>query len=172
MQRRDFLSRSALAAMLASGVAPAAITARDKSDKTNPIIGDGDYKYECHHNWGELPKALVWQDDQGKVWLTFNSGEYLQNYVYPRHGLPSNPAAVQALFHARLNDVMGLPWRHSDQGRFSIAPSASAISAERSRSVPRAAKRSRMSPRTMVRFDWSCFVASATSATARARSGQ
>ena len=42
------------------------------------------------------PKALVWQDDQGKVWLTFNSGEYLQNYVYPRHGLPSDPAAAKA----------------------------------------------------------------------------
>ena len=42
------------------------------------------------------PKALVWQDDQGKVRLTFNSGEYLQDYVYPRHGLPSNPAAVKA----------------------------------------------------------------------------
>jgi uncharacterized protein (DUF302 family) len=42
------------------------------------------------------PKALVWQDDQGKVWLTFNSGEYLQDYVYPRHGLPSNPAAARA----------------------------------------------------------------------------
>ena len=42
------------------------------------------------------PKALVWQDDQGKVWLTFNSGEYLQNYVYPRHGLPPNPAAAKA----------------------------------------------------------------------------
>ena len=42
------------------------------------------------------PKALVWQDDQGKVWLTLNSGNYLQNYVYPRHGLPSNPAAAEA----------------------------------------------------------------------------
>jgi uncharacterized protein (DUF302 family) len=42
------------------------------------------------------PKALVWQDDQGKVWLTYNSGEYLQGYVYPRHGLPSNPAAAKA----------------------------------------------------------------------------
>jgi len=41
-------------------------------------------------------KALVWQDDQGKVWLTYNSGAYLQNYVYPRHGLPSNPAAAKA----------------------------------------------------------------------------
>ena len=43
------------------------------------------------------PKALVWQDEQGKVWLTFNSGEYLlQDYVYPRHGLPANPAAAKA----------------------------------------------------------------------------
>ena len=32
-------------------------------------------------------KALVWQDDQGKVWLTYNSGDYLMSYVYPRHGL-------------------------------------------------------------------------------------
>ena len=42
------------------------------------------------------PKALVWQDDQSKVWLTLNSGEYLQNYVYPRHGLPSNAGAAKA----------------------------------------------------------------------------
>jgi len=39
------------------------------------------------------PKALVWEDDQGKVWLTYNSGEYLQDYVSPRHGLPPNTAA-------------------------------------------------------------------------------
>ncbi len=32
-------------------------------------------------------KALVWQDDQGKVWLAYNSGDYLMSYVYPRHGL-------------------------------------------------------------------------------------
>ncbi len=41
-------------------------------------------------------KALVWQDEQGKVWLTYNSAEYLQNYVYPRHGLQSNPDATKA----------------------------------------------------------------------------
>ena len=40
-------------------------------------------------------KALVWEDDQGKVWLTYNSAEYLQNYIYPRHGLPSNPDAAK-----------------------------------------------------------------------------
>jgi len=35
----------------------------------------------------DLPlKALVWQDQQGKVWLSYNSPEYLQQ----RHGFPSD----------------------------------------------------------------------------------
>jgi uncharacterized protein (DUF302 family) len=29
---------------------------------------------------------LVWQDDQGKVWVSFNSSEYLKE----RHGLPQD----------------------------------------------------------------------------------
>src|SRR6266568_2507925 len=41
-------------------------------------------------------QALVWEDDQGKVWLTYNSAEYLQTIIYPRHGLPPNPDAVKA----------------------------------------------------------------------------
>ena len=33
----------------------------------------------------DLPlKALVWEDDGGKVWLAYNSPEYLQQ----RHGVP------------------------------------------------------------------------------------
>ena len=46
------------------------------------------------------PKALVWQDDEGKVWLTYNSAEYLGSTIYPRHGLtdpPSTPALANAL---------------------------------------------------------------------------
>jgi uncharacterized protein (DUF302 family) len=35
----------------------------------------------------DLPlKILVWEDSQGKVWLSYNSPEYLQH----RHGLPQN----------------------------------------------------------------------------------
>lgn len=42
----------------------------------------------------DLPlKALVWQDDHGKVWLTYNTGDYLMTYVYPRHGI-AMPAEV------------------------------------------------------------------------------
>ena len=39
------------------------------------------------------PKALVWEDDQGKVWLTYNSAEYLGNVIYARYGLPNPPSS-------------------------------------------------------------------------------
>jgi len=35
----------------------------------------------------DLPlKALVWEDAQGRVWVTYNSAEYLQR----RHGIPGD----------------------------------------------------------------------------------
>ena len=35
----------------------------------------------------DLPlKALAWQDEQGKVWLSYNSPEYLQQ----RHSIPAD----------------------------------------------------------------------------------
>ena len=38
----------------------------------------------------DLPlKALVWEDDRGKVWITQNSPEYLKE----RHGIPDNLVA-------------------------------------------------------------------------------
>jgi uncharacterized protein (DUF302 family) len=46
----------------------------------------------------DLPlKALAWQDEQGQVWLSYNSPEYLQQ----RHGFPAelikNVAVIGAL---------------------------------------------------------------------------
>jgi uncharacterized protein (DUF302 family) len=46
----------------------------------------------------DLPlKVLAWQDEQGKVWLSYNSPEYLQD----RHGFPAdlvkNIAGISAL---------------------------------------------------------------------------
>ena len=38
------------------------------------------------------PKALVWEDDQGKVWLSYNSADYLFNTIYKRHGAEAPPA--------------------------------------------------------------------------------
>ena len=42
------------------------------------------------------PKALVWQDDQGKVWLSYNSPAYLSETIYPRHGVkPFTPDRLE-----------------------------------------------------------------------------
>ena len=40
------------------------------------------------------PKALVWEDDQGKVWLSYNSSDYLYNTIYPRHGAAPPPSTA------------------------------------------------------------------------------
>jgi uncharacterized protein (DUF302 family) len=46
----------------------------------------------------DLPmKALVWQDDQDKVWLTYNSSQYSAAEIYPRHGLSVPDDAVKML---------------------------------------------------------------------------
>ena len=49
------------------------------------------------------PKALVWEDDQGKVWLSYNSSDYLYNTIYRRHGT-AIPRAT-APFEKFLDDV-------------------------------------------------------------------
>jgi uncharacterized protein (DUF302 family) len=37
----------------------------------------------------DLPmKVLVWEDDQARVWLSYNSANYLHHTINPRHGLP------------------------------------------------------------------------------------
>ena len=46
----------------------------------------------------DLPmKALVWQDDQDKVWLTYNSSQYSAAEIYPRHGLAVPDEAAKML---------------------------------------------------------------------------
>lgn len=46
----------------------------------------------------DLPmKALVWQDGQAKVWLTYNSADYIGTALYPRHGLTVPPEARTGL---------------------------------------------------------------------------
>jgi uncharacterized protein (DUF302 family) len=55
----------------------------------------------------DLPmKALVWQDDQDKVWLTYNSSQYGAAEIYPRHGLavPDDAAKMLENFLADVSD--------------------------------------------------------------------
>lgn len=49
------------------------------------------------------PKALVWEDDQGKVWLSYNSADYLYKTIYPRHAAETPPN--YAPFAKLLDDI-------------------------------------------------------------------
>lgn len=62
--RRRFL-RQAGAALFAGGVAPALLGAEDKSGTRPVVIGSGEFRFECHHGWGELPASIQWRNTHG-----------------------------------------------------------------------------------------------------------
>jgi hypothetical protein len=72
MNRREFIAASAA---VASG--PVLLGMTRKADDPNPVIGAGEHKYQCFHNWGELPGDYTWQtthnvaiDSEGLVYIT------------------------------------------------------------------------------------------------------
>ena len=66
VSRREFTASMATAAA-AAAMGPAIVHADDKSGKKLPVVGSGDFKYECQHNWGELPSHIKWGDTHGVV---------------------------------------------------------------------------------------------------------
>lgn len=76
MNRRDFLRTSASAATVAAA-GPVLLGTTRKAGDENPVIGEGEHKYQCFHNWGELPADYGWQtthnvaiDSQGLIYIT------------------------------------------------------------------------------------------------------
>jgi uncharacterized protein (DUF302 family) len=61
----------------------------------NPKIGTAPMQKAATLAIDNPPKALVWEDDNGKVWLSYNSGEYIGTQVYPRHGLVMPPDGIR-----------------------------------------------------------------------------
>ncbi|MBY0455900.1 MAG: peptidase, partial [Gemmataceae bacterium] len=73
MNRREFLATTA--AVASSG--PILLGMTRKTEDKNPVIGAEGHKYECIHNWGELPGEFEWQtthnvalDASGNVYIT------------------------------------------------------------------------------------------------------
>lgn len=62
--RRRFLQTTGQALFL-GGVAPALLGADDKAGTRTPVIGEGDFRYECIHGWGEVPKTITWKNTHG-----------------------------------------------------------------------------------------------------------
>lgn len=42
------------------------------------------------------PKLLVWQDETGKVRVTYNTGQYFFGTLFARHGASADPAQIDA----------------------------------------------------------------------------
>jgi hypothetical protein len=71
MNRREFLHTSAATAASAAAASAAtilsapAVHGEDKAGTKPAVVGDGAFKYECNHNWGELPEKIRWQTTHG-----------------------------------------------------------------------------------------------------------
>lgn len=72
MNRREFIAAAAVAS-----TGPILLGMTRKADEKNPVIGVEGHKYECVHNWGELPGEFEWQtthnvalDGAGNVYIT------------------------------------------------------------------------------------------------------
>ncbi len=76
MQRRTFLKDS-VAALAATSAGPLFLGAEDKAGSKKPVIGAGAHRYECYHDWGQLPSNISWEtthnvciDADGLVYIT------------------------------------------------------------------------------------------------------
>jgi hypothetical protein len=70
--------RSFLKGVIATAIATKAFAAHTspKSGLDNPILGEGEHKYECLHDWLQPPEGLMWgdthglaQDAQGRIFV-------------------------------------------------------------------------------------------------------
>jgi len=84
MHRRDFLKQTSAAALAtsAAGASGPFVHASDKAGEKTPVIGQGEYRYECHHNWGELPGSIHWiethgaaVDKEGLIYIKHRAGD-------------------------------------------------------------------------------------------------
>lgn len=53
------------AAGLSLAVGPTILGASDKAGSRLPVVGQGEFTYECIHGWGELPSHLQWGETHG-----------------------------------------------------------------------------------------------------------
>ncbi len=63
---RESLTRRTFVQGVAAAVATGPfVHAADKSGNRPVVIGSGEWQYECHHGWGELPEGMQWSTTHG-----------------------------------------------------------------------------------------------------------
>jgi hypothetical protein len=68
MRRREFLKQTGAVALATASVASTSgpfVHASDKAGSQHPVIGQGEHRYECFHNWGEVPHSIRWRETHG-----------------------------------------------------------------------------------------------------------
>jgi len=82
MDRREFLKSTGASAIAMGTAAAPCVHGSDKSGSRNPIVGEGEYRYECHHNWGEVPDSIRWFethnvaiDKSGLIYVKHRGGD-------------------------------------------------------------------------------------------------
>ncbi|MFV0442058.1 MAG: peptidase [Planctomycetaceae bacterium] len=89
--RREFLQLAG-AAVFTAGAAPAILGAEDKAGTKSVVIGEGDFRYECHHGWGQLPSKIQWRNTHG---VTVDK----DGFVYIKHqGRPKTDVDTIVVF--------------------------------------------------------------------------
>ena len=63
--RSTRLPKQTGAAALAATASGPFVHASDKAGSDHPVIGKGEHRYECFHNWGEVPSSIRWFETHG-----------------------------------------------------------------------------------------------------------
>jgi hypothetical protein len=79
--RRSFLAASAAAPF---------VWASDKAGTKNPILGQGEYQYECIHDWGDLPPNIKYGNTHSVV-------EDAQGHIYIHHTVHATSQSPDAV---------------------------------------------------------------------------
>jgi len=82
MDRREFLKRGAAAGLAASASSAGPfIHAADKAGTKAPVVGEGEHRYECLHDFFQAPGSIQWfethgvaVDSQGFLYVTHRGG--------------------------------------------------------------------------------------------------
>jgi len=76
-QRRDFLKTAGAAAAASALTSSFSVHASDKAGTHPPRVGSGEFTYECHHQWGQIPDSIRWHathgvaiDSEGLIYIT------------------------------------------------------------------------------------------------------
>ncbi len=70
----------------------AAVHTSDKSGSRRPLVGAGEYLYECDHDWAQLPDGFRWKNTHG---VTIDRA----GQIYIKHqGEPDSPLDTVLIF--------------------------------------------------------------------------